>query len=96
MHNEFVGKRAPRRAAFVCFKAAEKGGEFLLCDGRKVLADMDADLVRRLYERRIRYSVMELPFFGWLDSVPGPIRAPVMDMIKGVVTMAPGVLAYEL
>ena len=27
MHNEFVGTRAPRAAAFVCFKKAEKGGE---------------------------------------------------------------------
>lgn len=26
MHNEFVGTRAPRAAAFVCFKAAETGG----------------------------------------------------------------------
>ena len=34
MHNEFVGTRAPRAAAFVCFKAAEIGGEFLIADGR--------------------------------------------------------------
>jgi hypothetical protein len=27
MHNEFVGTRAPRAAAFCCFKAAETGGE---------------------------------------------------------------------
>ena len=37
MHNEMVGKRTVRRAAFVCFKQAEKGGEFLVADGRRIL-----------------------------------------------------------
>jgi hypothetical protein len=32
-----VGKRTVRKAAFVCFKAAEKGGEFLVVDGRRML-----------------------------------------------------------
>ncbi|KAJ1629188.1 hypothetical protein T492DRAFT_594034 [Pavlovales sp. CCMP2436] len=88
MHNEFVGKRAPKAAAFVCFKAAEEGGEFLLGDGRKILADLDESLVRRLYDRSIRYSVMELPFFGWVDSLPEPLRLPVKAVVKGVVTTA--------
>mmetsp|Transcript_20062 Transcript_20062/g.51712 ORF Transcript_20062/g.51712 Transcript_20062/m.51712 type:complete len:413 (+) Transcript_20062:40-1278(+) len=88
MHNEFVGKRAPRRAAFVCFKPAEEGGEFLLADGRSMLADIDTELLERLYERSIRYSVMELPFFGWLDSVPEPLRNPLMGIIKGAVGAA--------
>lgn len=57
MHNEFVGKRAPRAAAFVCFKPAEEGGEFLLGNGRKILADISPQLVKSLYERKIRYSV---------------------------------------
>jgi hypothetical protein len=88
MHNEFVGKRAPKSAAFVCFKPAEEGGEFLLGDGRKILADLDTALVRRLYERKIRYSVMELPFFGWIDSLPRPVQPAVMAVVKGVVTAA--------
>ena len=57
MHNEFVGKRAPRSAAFVCFKPAEEGGEFLLGDGRQILAQLNPQLVKALYERQIRYSV---------------------------------------
>lgn len=88
MHNEFVGKRAPRRAAFVCFKPAEEGGEFLLADGRSLLADLEPELLRRLYDNSIRYSVMELPFFGWVDSFPEPLRNPVMGIIKGVVAAA--------
>jgi hypothetical protein len=88
MHNEFVGTRAPRAAAFVCFKAAEEGGEFLIADGRRMVRDLDPDLVEELYQRQIRYSVMELPFFGWVDNLPGPIQEPVSGMVKGLVSAA--------
>ena len=88
MHNEFVGTRAPRSAAFVCFKAAEEGGEFLLADGRRMFRDLNPDLVEELYNRQIRYSVMELPFFGWVDNLPGPIQQPVMGVVKGLVSAA--------
>jgi hypothetical protein len=88
MHNEFVGTRAPRAAAFVCFKAAETGGEFIVADGRRVFQDLDSDVVEELYKRGIRYSVMELPFFGWIDNVPGPLREPVMTGVRGLVSAA--------
>jgi alpha-ketoglutarate-dependent taurine dioxygenase len=88
MHNEFVGTRAPRAAAFVCFKAAETGGEFLIADGRAIFRDLNSDLVEKLYNRSIRYSVMELPFFGWLDNVPGPLQDPVKGAIKGLASAA--------
>lgn len=88
MHNEFVGTRAPRAAAFVCFKAAEVGGEFLIADGRRMFTDLDSDLVEELYNRNIRYSVMELPFFGWIDNLPEFTREPVMGVLKGAVSAA--------
>lgn len=88
MHNEFVGTRAPRAAAFVCFKAAEEGGEFLIADGRRMFRDLDSDLVEELYNRSIRYSVMELPFFGWIDNLPEPIQGPAMGGLKGLVSAA--------
>ena len=88
MHNEFVGTRAPRAAAFVCLKAAETGGEFLIADGRRMFRDLDADLVAELYQRQIRYSVMELPFFGWIDKLPGPLQQPVMSGIRGLASAA--------
>lgn len=88
MHNEFVGTRAPRAAAFVCFKAAEEGGEFIIADGRRMFQDLDSDLVEELYNRDIRYSVMELPFFGWVDNVPGPLKEPVGSGVKGLVSAA--------
>lgn len=88
MHNEFVGTRAPRAAAFVCFKAAETGGEFLIADGRAIFRDLNPDLVEKLYNRSIRYSVMELPFFGWLDNVPGPLQDPIKGVVKGLASAA--------
>jgi hypothetical protein len=88
MHNEFVGTRAPRAAAFVCFKAAEEGGEFLIADGRRMFRDLDSNLVEELYNRSIRYSVMELPFFGWIDNLPEPIQDPAMFGMKGLVSAA--------
>lgn len=88
MHNEFVGTRAPRAAAFVCFKAAEEGGEFLIADGRAMFRDLNPDLVERLYDRSIRYSVMELPFFGWIDGLPEFMQGPVMGGIKGLASAA--------
>jgi len=88
MHNEFVGTRAPRAAAFVCFKAAETGGEFLIADGRAMFRDLDADVLEKLYNRNIRYSVMELPFFGWIDNLPDFMQNPVMGAVKGVVSAA--------
>ncbi len=88
MHNEFVGTRAPRAAAFVCFKAAEVGGEFLIADGRAVFKDLDADVLERLYQRSIRYSVMELPFFGWVDSFPEAFRSPIMSAARALASAA--------
>ncbi|GMH81542.1 hypothetical protein TrVE_jg1073 [Triparma verrucosa] len=88
MHNEFVGTRAPRAAAFVCFKKAEKGGEFLIADGRKIFADVKEDVMERLYKRSIRYSVMELPFFGWVDNLPEVVRPGLMGALKGLASFA--------
>ena len=88
MHNEFVGTRAPRAAAFVCFKAAEEGGEFIIADGRKMFRDLSPKLVEELYTRGIRYSVMELPFFGFIDNLPDFVQEPVMGAIKGLATAA--------
>jgi len=88
MHNEFVGTRAPRAAAFVCFKAAETGGEFLIADGRAVFRDLDSDVLERIYRRSIRYGVMELPFFGWVDDLPEPLQSPVMNTIRSLASAA--------
>jgi alpha-ketoglutarate-dependent taurine dioxygenase len=88
MHNEFVGTRAPRAAAFVSFKAAETGGEFIVGDGRAVFRDLDPDVLERLHQRKIRYGVMELPFFGWVDKLPENLQAPTMSTFRALASAA--------
>lgn len=87
MHNEFVGTRSPRAAMFVCFKAADEGGEFLLADGRKIFRDVDPALLDKLYSKQIRYSVMELPFFGWVDNL-GPLTPLAAQAVQKLVSTA--------
>jgi len=88
MHNEFVGTRAPRAAAFVCFEPADEGGEFLIADGRSIFQDLDPAVLERLSKNSIRYSVMELPFFGWIDDVPEFARGGIMGAIRGLANAA--------
>lgn len=88
MHNEFVGTRAPRAAAFCCFKAAETGGEFIVADGRRVFQDLPESILKDLYGREIRYSVMELPFFNWINSLPEFAQPTVEGLVQGLASMA--------
>jgi len=74
----------------VCFKRAETGGEFLLLDGQKVLADMDPDVRQRLYDRGVRFSNAELPFFDFLRSTPPPVKSALQPMFKGIAELAVG------
>ena len=41
LHNDATFKLTAPYAAFTCFKRATSGGEFLLCDGRQVLRELD-------------------------------------------------------
>jgi Taurine catabolism dioxygenase TauD, TfdA family len=89
MHNEFVGTRAPAGAAFVCFTSAPIGGEFLIADARRIFRELPANMIKTLYEKQIRYSVIELPFFTWIDTwMIEPLREPTASLIRNVVTFA--------
>uniref|UniRef100_A0A7S0H8C6 TauD/TfdA-like domain-containing protein n=1 Tax=Hanusia phi TaxID=3032 RepID=A0A7S0H8C6_9CRYP len=83
MHNEMVGKRTVRRAAFVCFKAAEVGGEFIITDGMRMLRDLDPKVLKSLYEKKIRFSSAELPM-GFLDKT-GPLQPVLEPILKTVI-----------
>ena len=87
MHNESTFKRTNRLGAFVCFKRAETGGEFLLLDGHKALADMEPDVRQRMYERGVRFSNAELPFFDFLRST-GPMKEVLMPVFKSLAEAA--------
>mmetsp|Transcript_19033 Transcript_19033/g.34407 ORF Transcript_19033/g.34407 Transcript_19033/m.34407 type:complete len:446 (-) Transcript_19033:48-1385(-) len=73
MHNEMVGNRAPGAALFVCFKAAEEGGEFLIADGRKMFRQLKADWLERIYDREVKYSTAEFPM-GFIEGLPEPVQ----------------------
>eukprot|EP00290_Baffinella_frigidus_P012284 CAMPEP_0180153590 /NCGR_PEP_ID=MMETSP0986-20121125/23619_1 /TAXON_ID=697907 /ORGANISM="non described non described, Strain CCMP2293" /LENGTH=425 /DNA_ID=CAMNT_0022101713 /DNA_START=23 /DNA_END=1300 /DNA_ORIENTATION=+ len=85
MHNEMVGKRTVRRAAFVCFKAAEVGGEFILVDGRRMLRDLRPEFLSKFYERKIRFSSAELPM-GFMDKT-GPLQPLLEPVVRSVLGM---------
>ena len=60
------------------------------CDARVVpslavqaLADMKPDVLARVYERGVRFSNAELPFFDFLRKLPEPL-APLKEPLKGV------------
>ncbi len=83
MHAESTFKRTNRLGAFVCFKAADTGGEFLLLDGYKMLTEIPSDVLSRLYERGVRFSNAELPFFDFLRSA-GPLREPLEPIFRSI------------
>jgi len=83
LHNEMVGVRTPRSAVFVCFKAAEEGGEFLLVDGRRMLKELDPSFLQKLYTKQIRYAVAEFPL-GFLDALPQPLTEAALPVVQGL------------
>lgn len=89
MHNESTFKRTNRLGAFVCFQPADKGGEFLLLDGQKVLREMDPEVRQRMYDKGVRFSNAELPFFDFLRSA-GPMKEVLQPVFKGVAEVAVG------
>ena len=89
MHAESTYKRTNRLGAFVCFKQADKGGEFLLLDGHKMLQDLDPGVLSRLYERGVRFSNAELPFFDFLRNA-GPLKEPGKAIFKAIAEVAVG------
>lgn len=87
MHNEQVGTRSPARAAFVCLKAADEGGEFLLCDGRKMIRSVDPDILENLYDKQVRFIAAELPL-GFLGAVHPAIRGVLEKPLLAAASVA--------
>ena len=84
MHNESTFKRTNRLGAFVCFKQAETGGEFLLLDGQKMLRQMDPAVLERVYKKGVRFSNAELPFFDFLRQLPAPVGDAAKPVVQSV------------
>ena len=96
MHAESTYMRTNRLGAFVCFKQANKGGEFLLLDGHKMLRDMDPDVLGRIYEKGVRFSNAELPFFDFLRKLPEPLQ-PLKEPLKaGIKVLAQAAVGQKI
>ena len=89
LHNDVTYKLAAPYAAFVCFKAAPRGGEFLVADGRAVLADVAPDVLAALRERCLSVRVQTVPAGGLRDlPVPAVVREALCTLMRLVVGTA--------
>ena len=68
LHYEGIPGVMPVSALFSCFQAAETGGEFLLCDGRGVIRDLESQTLANLHSKRLRPTFAVLP--DWLAKSP--------------------------
>lgn len=50
--------------------------------------DLRPELVEKLYGQGIRYLVLELPFFGWVDGLPALVQPGVTGALKGLASAA--------
>jgi len=87
MHNEMVGTRTPKKAAFVCFKPAEEGGEFLVLNGQQMLRDLNPEFLKRIYTKDMRYAVAQFPM-GFLQDQPEFLQNLLKPVIKSVLDLA--------
>eukprot|EP00929_Paragymnodinium_shiwhaense_P033643 TRINITY_DN1843_c0_g1_i1.p1 TRINITY_DN1843_c0_g1~~TRINITY_DN1843_c0_g1_i1.p1 ORF type:complete len:485 (-),score=145.87 TRINITY_DN1843_c0_g1_i1:259-1713(-) len=90
MHNESTYVKTAKFGAFVCFKKAEGGGgEFTLADGAKVIAGIDKEVLKRIYEKKVRISVtnLDLNFINALpsDELKQSARNWLSEIIFGAV-----------
>jgi len=92
LHNESTYCKTAMFGAFVCFKpASEGGGEFLVADGAKIINDMDKDVLKRLYENKVRISVSNLDLGIIIDNLPQHAKNGAANVLQNVIlkTVAP-------
>lgn len=83
LHCESTAKRTAAYAAFVCFqKATEGGGRFLVADGAAILGDINPDVLKKLYDRKIRISVSNLDI---PPTLPGFLKEGIKDVVDAAV-----------
>jgi len=84
LHQESTHKKTATYGAFVCFKAATvDGGEFLIADAAKILADLDPRVRDELYARQIRISVSNLDL-DFLQAT-GPLFPTLKEVSKNAI-----------
>jgi len=73
MHNEMVGTQAPRYAGFVCFKPADKGGEFWTVGGNDLFHELSTELLEKMQRKKVIFSVVEFPM-GFLSNLDKEVK----------------------
>lgn len=86
LHNDATYKLTAPFAAFVCFQPATQGGEFLLCDGRAVLAELSPDVLKLLSERKVSVRVAALDLSALLSSVSSGLQPICRRLIQAMVS----------
>jgi len=92
LHNESTYVKTAKFGAFVCFKpATEGGGEFLVADGAKIINDMDKDVLKRLYQNKVRISVSNLDVGIIVNALPEHAKNGAANALQNVIlkTVAP-------
>ena len=86
LHNESTFKKTAKQGAFVCFKPATvSGGEFFIADGERIFRDLDPEILKTLYERKVRISVSNLDLGAIVDNVPDSVRNGAKDTLCDIV-----------
>ena len=89
LHNDVTYRLGAPFAAFACFRAAARGGEFLLADGRAVLGALSPEVVDSLSRRKLRVRVAGWDGAGALLAAAGPLREP---LARGIASVAGAVV----
>jgi len=85
LHNESTFVKTATYGAFVCFEpASEGGGEFFIADGAKIVNDLDKDVLKRIYENKVRISVSNLDL-NFLSGLPEGFREQVSDYLQDLI-----------
>jgi hypothetical protein len=71
LHNEGIPGIMPSSALFSCFRTADRGGEFLVADARRIFRDMNSTTLAHLEERQLRPTFADIP--DWMSIPPWPL-----------------------
>jgi len=88
LHNESTFVKTATYGAFVCFEpASEGGGEFIIADGAKIINDMDPEVLKRIYEKKVRISVSNLDL-NFVEVLPDGVKEGTKGFLQDLILKA--------
>ena len=82
LHYEGIPGIMPMSALFSCFhEATQGGGEFLVCDGRRVFRDLNQETLARLETKKLQPTFAEIP--PWMSGMTtgNPIIPEILALL---------------